>query len=118
MTTSPPTVRTDRSVPAAGSPEPNLALNRGGWSMLKIPFGKFMLSDLYPPARRTAFLNSSATAMELRNYITAKISRGEQQGYVAECPEINVVTQGRSKEEIVSNLQEAVALYLEDEDPT
>ncbi|MBC6478041.1 MAG: type II toxin-antitoxin system HicB family antitoxin [Hormoscilla sp. GM7CHS1pb] len=56
--------------------------------------------------------------MELRNYITAKISPGEQQGYVAECPEINVVTQGKSKEELVSNLQEAVALYLEDEDPT
>jgi len=54
--------------------------------------------------------------MELRNYIKAKIRRGEQQGYVAECPEINVVTQGRSKEELVSNLQEAVALYLEDAD--
>ncbi|MBO1348384.1 MAG: type II toxin-antitoxin system HicB family antitoxin [Hormoscilla sp. GUM202] len=56
--------------------------------------------------------------MELINYITAQIRRGEQQGYVAECPEINVVTQGKSKEEIVSHLQEAVALYLEDEDPT
>ncbi|MBC6420334.1 MAG: type II toxin-antitoxin system HicB family antitoxin [Hormoscilla sp. SP5CHS1] len=56
--------------------------------------------------------------MELRNYITAKISRGEQQGYVAECLEINVVTQGSNLDEIVSNLQEAVALYLEDEDPT
>ncbi|MBC6472660.1 MAG: type II toxin-antitoxin system HicB family antitoxin [Hormoscilla sp. GM102CHS1] len=56
--------------------------------------------------------------MKLRNYITAKISRGEQQGYVAECLEINVVTQGSNLDEIVSNLQEAVALYLEDEDPT
>lgn len=56
--------------------------------------------------------------MELRNYITAKISLGEQQGYVAECLEINVVTQGRNLDELVSNLQEAVALYLEDEDPT
>ena len=77
-----------------------------------------MLSYSYPPERRSAFLNSSATAMELRNYITAKISLGEEQGYVAECLEINAVTQGRTKEEIVSNLQEAVVLYLEDEDPT
>ena len=60
----------------------------------------------------------SATVMELRNYITAKISLGEQQGYVAECLEINAVTQGRNLDKIVSNLQEAVALYLEDEDPT
>lgn len=56
--------------------------------------------------------------MELRNYITAKISLGEQQGYVAECLEINVVTQSRNLDELVRNLQEAVALYLEDEDPT
>jgi predicted RNase H-like HicB family nuclease len=37
--------------------------------------------------------------------------------YVAECLEINVVTQGRTLDETIVNLQEAVALHLEGEDP-
>lgn len=48
--------------------------------------------------------------------IKAFISRGETQ-YVAECLEIGVVTQGKTLDETVANLQEAVALYLEGEDP-
>ena len=41
---------------------------------------------------------------------------GEQAGYVAECFEIPVVTQGASLDETVANLREAVALHLEGED--
>ena len=35
--------------------------------------------------------------------------------YIAECHEIAVVTQGKTIDEVVSNLQEAVALHLEGE---
>jgi predicted RNase H-like HicB family nuclease len=55
--------------------------------------------------------------MNLHESITAIIQPGEQSGYVAECVEISVVTQGNTLDEVVQNLQEAVALHLEDEDP-
>ena len=48
--------------------------------------------------------------------IKAFISRGETQ-YVAECLEIGVVTQGKTLDETIENLREAVALFLEGEDP-
>jgi len=37
--------------------------------------------------------------------------------YVAECVGINVVTQGKTLDETIANLQEAVSLHLEGEDP-
>ena len=36
--------------------------------------------------------------------------------YVATCPELNIASQGKSIEEAISNLKEALVLYLEDED--
>ncbi len=36
--------------------------------------------------------------------------------YVAECLEVAVVTQGRTVDEVMSNLREAIALHLEGED--
>ncbi|MBH8553509.1 type II toxin-antitoxin system HicB family antitoxin [Nostocaceae cyanobacterium CENA357] len=56
--------------------------------------------------------------MELKQNIRAVIYSGEQHGYVAECLEVSVVTQGETLDEVVHNLREAVALHLEDEDPT
>jgi predicted RNase H-like HicB family nuclease len=56
--------------------------------------------------------------MELKQNIRAVIHAGEQHGYVAECLEVSVVTQGETLDEVVHNLREAVALHLEDEDPT
>ncbi len=55
---------------------------------------------------------------ELSPKVTAIIHSGEQQGYVAECVEISVVTQGNSLDEVVNNLKEAVSLHLEGEDPS
>jgi predicted RNase H-like HicB family nuclease len=55
--------------------------------------------------------------MDLKNSINAIISPGEKWGYVAECLEISVVTQGDTLDEVVRNLQEAVTLHLEGEDP-
>jgi predicted RNase H-like HicB family nuclease len=51
----------------------------------------------------------------MRHTIKAFITRGET-AYVAECLEINVVTQGKTLDETIGNLQEAVALHLEGED--
>ena len=53
--------------------------------------------------------------MAKRRTVHAVISQGDQL-YVAECLELPVVTQGITVDETVSNLREAVALHLEDED--
>jgi predicted RNase H-like HicB family nuclease len=53
--------------------------------------------------------------MDLRKTITAIVHPGEQRGYVAECLEIAVITQGNTLDELVDNLREAVALHLEDD---
>ena len=54
--------------------------------------------------------------MKLNKTIKAIVRRGERY-YVAECVEIAVVTQGETLDETLANLQEAVALHLEGEDP-
>ena len=46
--------------------------------------------------------------------LTAIIRKGERQ-FVALCPEVDVVSQGYTKEEAPKNLKEAVELYLEEE---
>ena len=45
--------------------------------------------------------------------LTAIIKKGEKQ-YVALCPELDVVSQGYTIEEALSNLKEAVELYIEE----
>lgn len=52
---------------------------------------------------------------KLQRTIKAIIRPGEESGYVAECVEIAVVTQGRTLDETVQNLREAVQLHLEGE---
>ncbi len=52
----------------------------------------------------------------MKRTIKAFIHRGESH-YVAQCLEISVVTQGKSLDETIANLEEAVALHLEGEDP-
>jgi predicted RNase H-like HicB family nuclease len=51
----------------------------------------------------------------LQHTIKALIRPGDESGYVAECMEIAVVTQGQTIDETLRNLGEAVALHLEDE---
>lgn len=55
------------------------------------------------------------TLAGLSRTIKAYIHRGESH-YVAECLEISVVTQGKTLDETIANLEEAVALHLEGED--
>ena len=54
--------------------------------------------------------------MNLTNQHTIKafIRKGEKY-YIAECLEINVVTQGKTIDETIANLKEAVTLHLEGE---
>ena len=51
----------------------------------------------------------------IRDTIHAVLHRDEG-CYVAECLEVAVVTQGRTADEVLANLQEAIALHLEGED--
>ena len=51
----------------------------------------------------------------LQQNVHAVLRPGEEQGYVAGCMEIAVVTQGRTIDETVQNLKEAVGLHLEGE---
>ena len=55
--------------------------------------------------------------VSLQQNIHAIIRPGEENGYVAECLEIAVVTQGITLDETSKNLAEAVSLHLEDENP-
>jgi len=52
----------------------------------------------------------------LQRTIKAIIRPGEESGFIAECLEIAVVTQGATLDEVMHNLQEAVALHLDGED--
>ena len=47
--------------------------------------------------------------------ITAVIHKGDKY-YIGECLEIDVVTQGKTIDEVLKNLNEAVNLYFEGED--
>jgi predicted RNase H-like HicB family nuclease len=50
-----------------------------------------------------------------RRTIQVRIFRGDKK-YVAECMDLPVVTQGDTLDEVTSNIREAIALHLEDED--
>jgi len=52
--------------------------------------------------------------MSLQRTVKAVVRKGETH-YVAECVELTVVSQGRTLDETLDNLREAVALHLEGE---
>jgi len=54
--------------------------------------------------------------MPQRYTIQAVIYPGDESGYVAECQNLAVVTQGQTLDETVKNLREAVQLHLRGED--
>jgi predicted RNase H-like HicB family nuclease len=53
----------------------------------------------------------------MKKIIQVHIYKGERD-YVAECIDLPVVTQGKTLDELVANLKEAVELHLEGEDLT
>lgn len=52
----------------------------------------------------------------MSNTIKAHIRQGEQSGFVAECVELPVVTQGQTLDEVITNLRKAIILHLETEE--
>ena len=50
--------------------------------------------------------------------IKAQIYTGEDSGFIAECFELPIVTQGQTLDEVVKNLREAISLHLDGEDLT
>ena len=54
--------------------------------------------------------------MAQRHTIQAVVYPGDESGYVAECLNLGVVTQGETLDETVQNLREAIQLHLEGED--
>ena len=71
--------------------------------------------DDEPRASRVAESQPTYGSAPLRDSLHATVSRGRS-WYVAECWEVAVVTQGRTLDEVVSNLREALTLHLEGED--
>jgi predicted RNase H-like HicB family nuclease len=71
--------------------------------------GRLAVAETSPryPARPPGIVRDTIHAVLLR----------EEDAYVAECLEIAVVTQGRTLDEVIENLREAIALHLEGEDP-
>ncbi len=53
----------------------------------------------------------------MKKIIQARIYKGEEQ-HVGECLDLPIVTQGRTLDEVTENLKEAIALYLDGEDPS
>ena len=52
----------------------------------------------------------------MKKIIQVHVSRGETY-YVAECIDLPVVTQGKTLDEVATNIKEAIALQLEGENP-
>jgi predicted RNase H-like HicB family nuclease len=65
--------------------------------------------------RKTAGPYYAGKAVFMKDTIHAVVL-SDQGIYVGECLEVAVVTQGRTLDELVSNLEEAVSLHLEGED--
>ncbi|MEM2902807.1 MAG: type II toxin-antitoxin system HicB family antitoxin [Candidatus Bathyarchaeia archaeon] len=51
----------------------------------------------------------------MKRIIQVRVYRGEKY-YVAECLDLPVVTQGKTLDEVVGNIKEAIELHLEGED--
>lgn len=51
----------------------------------------------------------------MKRIIQVKIYKGEKY-YVAECLDLPVITQGKTLDEVVENVREAIGLHLEGED--
>ena len=58
----------------------------------------------------------SRSASPLQRTIKAVVRPGNESGYVAECVEIAVVTQGETLDAVTANLRETVSLHLDGED--
>jgi predicted RNase H-like HicB family nuclease len=88
----------------------------------RVSRGRYRLVPRYRPARgttasrvREARSTYSSMATARKHAVHAVISRSGS-WYAAECLELAVVTQGRTLDETVANLKDAINLHLEEED--
>ena len=87
----------------------------------RIARGRYQLKSGYRPrqtasiARERHAAYGASTTMAPRRTIHAAITRGNG-WYSAECLEVAVVTQGRTLDQTIANLRDAIALHLEDDD--
>jgi predicted RNase H-like HicB family nuclease len=94
------------------------------WDYFKrLERGRYQVMPRYRPSRTRAGVVREQPAMfaaspapAARRTIHAAIHRSGA-WYSAECLEIAVVTQGRTLDQTVANLREAIALHLEGDDP-
>ena len=91
----------------------------------RVSRGKYQIMPQYRakgtklPAQRkshSATQSSKPASGSVRSTVHAIVQR-DGSFYVVECLELPVVTQGRTLDEAVSNIQEALSLHLEGEDP-
>lgn len=90
---------------------------------IRIERGRYQLVPKYRRAvrpagvaRETSPAYSPLAGVPPRHTVHAAISRSDD-WFTAECLELSVVTQGRTLDEAVANLREAVQLHLDGEDP-
>ncbi len=55
-------------------------------------------------------------AVWLQHTVAAIARPGDESGYVAECPDLGVITEADTFDRLLANLKEAVALALDGED--
>ena len=89
---------------------------RRGWYVVLLPMRR---ERKVPATERVAeaqpVFGALSTSLRPRDAVHGFISRSDG-WFVAECLEVPVVTQGRTLDETLANLKEAVLLFLEDED--
>ena len=82
--------------------------------------GRYRICEAYRPAKELVLSAEPHAVSErpspLREVVHAVIFESEG-FYVAECLEVAVVTQGTSVDETLHNIHEALALYMDEEDP-
>ncbi len=66
-----------------------------------------------PADFRHLYTQSQKISMAKPKVLTAVLHK-EEDMYVAECPEVGTVSQGKTLEDAVDNLREATRLYLEE----
>lgn len=63
------------------------------------------------PESKDLYVKTSA-----KQYVLSAVITEGEIAFVSQCPELGVTSQGKTEEEALENLREAVTLYLEDED--
>jgi len=88
---------------------------------IRVPKSKTIASQKNAAGAGSTIIRETASPYYPRNAVLMKdtihaVVFRDRGVYVGECLEVGVVTQGRTLDELASNLEEAVSLHLEGED--